>query len=56
MTPPPPKSKNLVSNHSLVSTAAREALMGHKPVTVWFTGLSGAGKSTLARESEGRLS
>lgn len=55
MTTPAPKSKNLVSSHSLVSTATREALMGHKPVTVWFTGLSGAGKSTLARESETAL-
>lgn len=55
MTTPVPKSKNLVSSHSLVSAAAREALMGHKPVTVWFTGLSGAGKSTIARESEAAL-
>ena len=29
--------------------------MGHKPVTVWFTGLSGAGKSTIARACEATL-
>lgn len=29
--------------------ARRCAALGHRPVTVWLTGLSGAGKSTLAR-------
>ena len=33
----------------------RESLMGHKSVTVWFTGLSGAGKSTIARACESTL-
>ncbi|MGA9701382.1 adenylyl-sulfate kinase [Pseudomonas sp.] len=28
--------------------ADRTALKGHKPCTVWFTGLSGSGKSTVA--------
>lgn len=35
-----------------VSTERRLALFGHRPVTVWLTGLSGAGKSTLAYEFE----
>ncbi len=32
-----------------VDKAARAALVGQKPLVVWFTGLSGAGKSTIAR-------
>jgi len=32
--------------------AAREQFVGHRPATVWLTGLSGAGKSTIAYELE----
>lgn len=38
-----------------VSTQDREKLFGHRPVTVWLTGLSGSGKSTLAYALEKRL-
>lgn len=31
-----------------VQSADREQVLGHKSLTVWFTGLSGSGKSTLA--------
>jgi adenylyl-sulfate kinase len=34
------------------STERRMALFGHRPATIWLTGLSGAGKSTLAYEFE----
>lgn len=30
-------------------------MLGHRPATVWFTGLSGSGKSTIATEVERRL-
>lgn len=33
----------------------RAVLLGHKPVTVWLTGLSGAGKSTIAFHLEREL-
>ncbi len=35
-------------NEPRVSRTGREALMGHKGATVWFTGLSASGKSTAA--------
>jgi bifunctional enzyme CysN/CysC len=38
-----------------VSPEERERLFGHRPVTVWLTGLSGSGKSTLAYALEKRL-
>ena len=38
-----------------VTAGARAALLGHRSVTVWFTGLPGSGKSTLARSVEARL-
>ena len=50
-----PKSQNIIWSDSLVTAQRRAALMGHKPVTVWFTGLSGAGKSTIARACEAVL-
>ncbi len=50
-----PKSENLTESPSHVSRAQREALLRHKAVTLWFTGLSGSGKSTLARALEERL-
>lgn len=45
-----------ISWHSgKVAPRFRQNLFGHKPVTIWLTGLSGAGKSTLAYELEKRL-
>jgi adenylylsulfate kinase len=50
-----PKSANVVWSSSLVTRAEREALLRHRAVTVWFTGLSGSGKSTLANHLEQAL-
>ena len=47
-----PKSKNIVWSESHVSAEQREQIVGHKPATLWFTGLSGAGKSTIALATE----
>jgi bifunctional enzyme CysN/CysC len=38
-----------------VDRGAHEALKGHRPGVVWFTGLSGSGKSTVANLVEKRL-
>jgi bifunctional enzyme CysN/CysC len=38
-----------------VDRAARQAINGHKPGILWFTGLSGSGKSTIANIVEARL-
>ena len=38
-----------------VTKSSRQAVMGHSPAVVWFTGLSGAGKSTIANLVEKRL-
>jgi adenylylsulfate kinase len=51
----PRKSANVVWNESLVTRAEREALLRHRAVTLWFTGLSGSGKSTLANQVEQAL-
>ena len=37
---------------SMIRPKQRENILGHKPCTLWFTGLSGAGKSTLAIATE----
>jgi adenylylsulfate kinase len=50
-----PASRNITWSHSLVPAEARAANLGHRPVTLWFTGLSGSGKSTIANEVERRL-
>ncbi len=49
------KSENVTWSESHVARAEREALLGHRAVTLWFTGLSGSGKSTLARALEQAL-
>jgi len=46
---------NITWQPSRVTSAERERLFAHKPVTLWLTGLSAAGKSTLAFEVERRL-
>jgi bifunctional enzyme CysN/CysC len=38
-----------------VDRAARQAINGHKPAILWFTGLSGSGKSTIANIVEAKL-
>jgi len=53
--PMSPKSANLTPSPSHVSRGDREALLRHRSVTLWFTGLSGSGKSTLARAVEQEL-
>lgn len=50
-----PKSKNIVWSQTQVTREQREELLGHKPATLWFTGLSGSGKSTLALATEAAL-
>ena len=48
-------SDNVVWHSGDVTRADREARLGQKAGTIWFTGLSGSGKSTVAVEVERRL-
>jgi len=41
--------------HTDITKSERAALMGHRPVCVWLTGIPASGKSTIARELERRL-
>jgi adenylylsulfate kinase len=50
-----PAGANLFGSSGHVDAARRTALLGHRPATVWFTGLSGSGKSTLAYAVERAL-
>ena len=50
-----PRSDNVEWSHGHLDREARARLVGHRPATLWFTGLSGSGKSTLAFEVERRL-
>ncbi|MEX1176922.1 MAG: adenylyl-sulfate kinase [Nitriliruptor sp.] len=43
-----PRSRHIVRADGHVTGADRRRVLGHGPLTVWFTGLSGSGKSTLA--------
>lgn len=43
-----PVSANIVRAEGRLAADARVGLLGHRAMTVWFTGLSGSGKSTLA--------
>lgn len=43
-----PKSTHITAHNFAISRARREALMGHRGVTLWFTGLSASGKTTVA--------
>jgi len=43
-----PKSRNITRVIPKVTREEREGKLGHRGVTVWFTGLSGSGKSTIA--------
>ncbi|RKP44549.1 adenylyl-sulfate kinase [Trinickia fusca] len=48
-------TQEVVRHPGQVDDDARHALFGHRPATLWLTGLSGAGKSTLAYALEARL-
>ena len=50
-----PTSANISLQASHVTPEDRAGLLGHRPATVWFTGLSGSGKSTLAFATERAL-
>jgi bifunctional enzyme CysN/CysC len=50
-----PASTNISRQLGLVGAEDRRTLLGHAPVTLWFSGLSGAGKSTIASALEKRL-
>ena len=45
---PENKATNITWHEGSVKRDAREALLGQKGATLWFTGLSGSGKSTTA--------
>ena len=49
------RGAHIVASAGRVSPRTRAELLGHRPLTVWFTGLSGSGKSTLARLVEQEL-
>ena len=50
-----PVSTDITWHRGQVDRAAREALHGHRGLTLWFTGLSGSGKSTLTTALEAAL-
>ncbi len=50
-----PKSTNITRHQLTVTREQRESRMGHRGVTVWFTGLSASGKSTVANLVDVRL-
>lgn len=51
----PIASPNVVWHTGHITAAERYKLFGHRPLTLWLTGLSAAGKSTLAYAIEHRL-
>ena len=50
-----PKSEHVRFQQSMVTAKERVQLAGHKPKTIWLTGLTGAGKTTIAYALERRL-
>jgi len=50
-----PEKRYIFREESIVTPEQREVLSGHKPATVWLTGLSGSGKSSIARLLESKL-
>lgn len=50
-----PEKRYLFREESAVSMEDRILWMGHKPATIWLTGLSGSGKSTIAKILETEL-
>ncbi len=58
MPRPPEKTaatRNIVREHSLISSDERERMLGQRGATLWLTGLSGSGKSTVAKQLEQAL-
>jgi bifunctional enzyme CysN/CysC len=49
------RAANIHHQKITISKAERSALVHHKPMVLWFTGLSGAGKSTIANLVEAGL-
>ncbi|MCK9625782.1 MAG: sulfate adenylyltransferase subunit CysN [Bacteroidales bacterium] len=49
------EKKYLSEEKSMVTAERRKNLFGHKPATIWLTGLSGSGKSSIARLLELKL-
>ena len=49
------RAQNIHHEDFPVDKTARAALLGQKPVVVWFTGLSGSGKSSIAKRVEQAL-
>ena len=49
------RSQNIPPQPTHLDKAARAALLGQRPLVLWFTGLSGAGKSSIANEVARRL-
>ena len=49
------REAHIVPSAGRVSPQTRAQLLGHRALTVWFTGLPGSGKSTLARAAEAEL-
>lgn len=49
------RASNIHRQALTIDLAAREALNGHRPAILWFTGLSGSGKSTIANMLETKL-
>ncbi|MFT7579898.1 MAG: adenylyl-sulfate kinase, partial [Myxococcota bacterium] len=45
----PPAAPNIARQPDPVGRGNREAIAGHRGLTLWMTGLSGSGKTTLAR-------
>ncbi|MFW5839872.1 MAG: adenylyl-sulfate kinase [Planctomycetota bacterium] len=50
-----PKDRNLTWDHSHVTPADRQGLLGQTGCVIWMTGLSGSGKSTVGRALEKAL-
>ncbi|HQT59714.1 MAG TPA: sulfate adenylyltransferase subunit CysN [Acidiphilium sp.] len=49
------RASNIHRQALTIDRTAREALNGHRPAILWFTGLSGSGKSTIANALETKL-
>ena len=47
--------ENVIPHNFSISKKDREAIKGHRPLLMWFTGLSGSGKSTIANAVEKAL-
>ena len=46
---------NLTHQEFKITTMQRGTIKGHKPLTIWMSGLSGSGKSTIANLVEIKL-